>query len=136
VAFWIGTESPLKNFRETDSSLIRGILLSSFLTGVGALFGVVVLWGGRKKITQRPKDRRDSLEGKENGDKSEGNAKITRQFTWLLAVFPVIFPCLYYMTHADLRYRHPIDPIVSLLTVIAVAKACGFAVAQFGSKEP
>jgi hypothetical protein len=135
VAFWIGTESPMKNFRETDSSLIRGILLSSFLTGVGALFGVVVLWGGRKKITQRRKDRRDSLEAKENGDKSEGNAKITRQFTWLLAVFPVIFPCLYYMTHADLRYRHPIDPIVSLLTVIAVAKACGFAVAQFGGKE-
>jgi hypothetical protein len=135
VAFWIGTESPLKNFRETDSSLIRGILLSSFLTAIGGLFGVVVLWGGRKKITQRRKDRRDSLEGKENGDKSEGNAKITRQFTWLLAVFPLIFPCLYYVTHADLRYRHPIDPIVSLLTVIAVAKACGFAVAQFGGTE-
>ena len=135
VAFWIGTESPLKNFRETDSSLIRGILLSSFLTAVGALFGVGVLWGGRKKIRQMHKDRRDSLEAEGNGDKSERNAKITSQFTWLLAVFPVIFPCLYYVTHADLRYRHPIDPIVSLLTVIAVAKACGFAAAQFGGTE-
>jgi len=50
-------------------------------------------------------------------------------------VFPVIFPCLYYATHADLRYRHPIDPIVSLLTAIAVANVCGFAVARLGSTE-
>src|SRR5271169_5118066 len=48
VAFWMGTESPLKNFRETDSWLIRGIFLSSFLTAIGALCGVVVLWRGRK----------------------------------------------------------------------------------------
>jgi hypothetical protein len=42
-----------------------------------------------------------------------------------LAVFPVVFPCLYYLTHADLRYRHPIDPIVLLLTVIFVAEMVG-----------
>ena len=41
--------------------------------------------------------------------------------TFPLAVFPVIFPCLYYITHADLRYRHPIDPVLCLLTAIAVA---------------
>ena len=43
--------------------------------------------------------------------------------TFPLAVFPVIFPCLYYVTHADLRYRHPIDPVLCLLTAIAVASA-------------
>src|SRR5580704_6791117 len=53
VGFWAGTESPVKNFKETDSSLIRGILLSSFLTAMGALFGVIVLCGGEKKITER-----------------------------------------------------------------------------------
>jgi hypothetical protein len=41
-------------------------------------------------------------------------------------VFPFIFPCLYYVTHADLRYRHPIDPIVLLLTAIFVAERIGF----------
>src|SRR5271163_3028017 len=46
VAFWMGTEAPVRNFRETDSWLIRGVLLSSFLTAVGALFGIVALWGG------------------------------------------------------------------------------------------
>ena len=129
VDFWMGTESPAKNFRETDSSLIRGILLSSFLTAVGALFGVVALWGGQKKITHR---RRDGAESEENGDRGE---EMTKNSVFPLAMFPVIFPCLYYGTHADLRYRHPIDPIILLLTAIAIANAAGFAVAKFGGTE-
>jgi len=133
VAFWMGTESPLKNLWETDSWVIRGILLSSFLTAVGALLGIVVLWGGRKKITQRRRDRRSGTESDRGG--AEEKAETTRRFVWPLAVFPVIFPCLYYATHADLRYRHPIDPIVSLLTAIAVANVCGFAVARLGRTE-
>src|SRR5580698_8899760 len=62
VSFWMGTEAPVKNFRETDSWLIRGILLSSFLTAVGTWFGVVVLWARRKRITQRHRVRRVSAE--------------------------------------------------------------------------
>jgi len=37
----------------------------------------------------------------------------------------VVFPCLYYLTHADLRYRHPIDPVVLLLTAIFLAELRG-----------
>src|SRR5271163_447674 len=62
VSFWMGTESPVKNFRETDSWLIRGILLSSFLTAIGALCGVVVLWVPQKKITQRRRVHRGNAE--------------------------------------------------------------------------
>ena len=120
VDFWMGTESPVKNFRETDSWLIRGVLLTSFLTAVGALFGVVVLWRGKKKITQRRRVRRA---GAETEDSNDGAEELARIPVFPLAVFPVIFPCLYYLTHADLRYRHPIDPVVLLLTVIAVAGA-------------
>jgi hypothetical protein len=90
-AFWTGMESPLKTFRETDSILIRGILLCSLLTAVVALLGIVTLL------------RRPSA------------------MTFPLAVFPVVYPCLYYLTHADLRYRHPIDPVLCLLTAIAAA---------------
>ena len=43
--------------------------------------------------------------------------------TFPLAVIPVVYPCLYYVTHADLRYRHPIDPVLCLLTAIAAASA-------------
>jgi hypothetical protein len=31
------------------------------------------------------------------------------------------------LTHADLRYRHPIDPVVLLLTVIFLAEMAGLA---------
>jgi hypothetical protein len=128
VAFWMGTESPLKNFRETDSWLIRGILLSSFLTAVGALLGVLLLWKGGKRITQGRRDRRGSAEKSQNND---GAQETERMPFFPLAVFPVVFPCLYYLTHADLRYRHPIDPIVLLLTAIFLAEIAGFADARW-----
>jgi hypothetical protein len=89
AAFWTGVESPFKTFRETDSNLVRGILLCSLLTAVGAFVGVLVLWRRRSAAV------------------------------FPLAIFPLIFPCLYYVTHADLRYRHPIDPVLCLLTAIA-----------------
>jgi hypothetical protein len=119
VAFWMGTEAPVKNFRETDSWLIRGIFLSSFLTAVGALFGVVVLWAEKKKITQR----RGLQRGAGTGERIDSAEEMARTAVFALAVFPVVFPCLYYLTHADLRYRHPIDPIVLSLTVAALAGA-------------
>ena len=53
-----------------------------------------------------------------------GNAVLYRrrsEFTFPLAVCPVVFPLLYYATHASLRYRHPLDPVLILLTTIAVA---------------
>jgi hypothetical protein len=118
VDFWVGTESPIKNFRETASWLIRGILLSSFVTAIGAFLGIVALWRGRKKITQRRRDRRGDAESERNGTEEKGGT--TGKIVWPVAVFPAVFPCLYYVTHADLRYRHPIDPVVLLLTVVGV----------------
>ena len=132
VSFWMGTEAPVKNFLETDSWLIRGILLSSFLTAIGALFAVIVLCGGRKKMAQRRRERRGGAEEKSG---TEEKAGMRREFVWPLAVFPLIFPCLYYLTHADLRYRHPIDPIVLLLTAIIVAEVIGFAGARLRPTE-
>jgi 4-amino-4-deoxy-L-arabinose transferase-like glycosyltransferase len=93
AAFWTGVESPTRTLRGTDSNLVRGILLCSFLSGLGALLGIVTLWRRRSAMT------------------------------FPLAVFPVVYPCLYYVTHADLRYRHPIDPALCLLTAIAAASA-------------
>lgn len=93
AAFWTGVESPIKTFRETDSNLVRGILLCSLLTAVGAFGGVLILWRRRSAAA------------------------------FPFAIFPLIFPCLYYITHADLRYRHPIDPVLCLLTAIAATSA-------------
>jgi hypothetical protein len=125
VAFWVGTEAPVKNFRETDSWLIRAILLTSFLTAIGVLLGIIALWMRGKKITQRRPDRVGVNAGRRGGAESskdgEGAGEMARAFVFPLAVFPVIFPCLYYVTHAHLRFRQAIDPVVMLLTAMAVA---------------
>jgi len=89
--FWLGTHAPVKNGRDSGSWLIRLILLASGLTGIAAAAGVVILFW---------RNAPGALAA---------------------AVFPVVFPCLYYLTHADLRYRHPIDPVVMLLTSAALA---------------
>jgi 4-amino-4-deoxy-L-arabinose transferase-like glycosyltransferase len=38
----------------------------------------------------------------------------------------VIFPIPYYITHSSLRYRHPIDPVLTLFCVVAVSGLTAF----------
>jgi hypothetical protein len=90
VAFWAGIPNPIEQFLATDSWLARALILWATFSGVGALLGIAVLIRGHSP------------------------------YTFPLAVFPIIFPFLYYITHTSLRYRHPIDPIALLLTAIAV----------------
>lgn len=90
AAFWTGLPNALQNFLDTDSWLVRTLMLCAALSGVGALAGIAVLL------------RRRSI------------------YTVPLAAYPIVFPFLYYITHTSLRYRHPIDPVVLLLTAIAV----------------
>ena len=73
--------------------LVRTLMLCGLFSGIGALAGIVVL------IKQRS------------------------NFILPLAVYPIVFPMLYYVTHTSLRYRHPVDPIVLLLTAIALDAA-------------
>jgi Dolichyl-phosphate-mannose-protein mannosyltransferase len=93
VDFWMGVPDPWSTFLNADSWLVRVILLGDLLSSVGALLGVLALFWRR-------------------------NAYATP-----LAAFPLFFPILYYVTHTSLRYRHPIDPALLLLTAIAAAGA-------------
>jgi dolichyl-phosphate-mannose-protein mannosyltransferase len=90
VATWTGLESPVRDFLATDSLLIRGVLLCNVFAAAGALLGTVALWRRRTA------------------------------FAFPSTAFPIVFPCLYYATHTSLRYRYPIDPIVLVLTAVAV----------------
>jgi dolichyl-phosphate-mannose-protein mannosyltransferase len=90
VDFWIGVPDPWRTFKVTDSWFIRGILLGNFLSAVGSLCGMLILFA-RRSLAAIP-----------------------------LAAFPLVFPLLYYVTHTSLRYRHPIDPLVLLLTAVAI----------------
>jgi ABC-type Fe3+-siderophore transport system permease subunit len=44
-------------------------------------------------------------------------------YAFPLAGVVIVYPVIYYVTHASLRYRHPMDPVLLLLAVIAVAAA-------------
>jgi hypothetical protein len=97
IAFWGGIPNPIDKFLATDSWLVRSLILCAMISGGGALGGIFVLVWRRS------------------------------EYAFPLAVYPVIFPFLYYITHTSLRYRHPIDPEILLLTAIA----CG---AVFGAR--
>jgi hypothetical protein len=43
-----------------------------------------------------------------------------RRYAFVLSVFPLVFPWIYYVTLPYLRYRHPIDPILMLLSALAL----------------
>jgi hypothetical protein len=91
IATWSGgTPSPVADFLRTPSLWFRFVLLFNVLAGLGALAGIIILI------------RRRSA------------------YSFPLAVYPVVFPCAYYLTLAYPRYRLPIDPVVLLLFAVAV----------------
>jgi hypothetical protein len=91
VATWTGMEKPIEGFRDADSPLVRLVLISNTLAAIGALCGIVALLQSRNI------------------------------YAFPLAGVVIVYPLIYYVTHASLRYRHPIDPVMLLLAVIAVA---------------
>ncbi len=91
VEFWTGTPTPLRDFRRADTFLLQMVSLCSLLVILGTPAGIAVLYHRRS------------------------------EFTWLLAACPIVFPLIYYATHASLRYRHPLDPVIVILTTIAAA---------------
>jgi 4-amino-4-deoxy-L-arabinose transferase-like glycosyltransferase len=91
--FWLGSFHPVQDFENSHSAWIRIIIAFNLITAIGSLIGIVVLW--------RPRN----------------------PYVFPAAVFILAFPLVYYATHASLRYRHPIDPIVLMLTAIAVTGA-------------
>jgi len=91
IATWSGgTPSPLADFLRTPSLWFRYVLLFNVLAALGALAGIIVLIRRRSP------------------------------YRFPLAVFPVVFPCAYYVTLAYPRYRLPIDPVLLLLCTVSV----------------
>ena len=91
VATWTGVETPFESFRDTDSPLVRMVLITNTLAALGALCGILVLVRSRSI------------------------------YAFPLAAGAIVYPVIYYVTHTSLRYRHPIDPVLVLLVAIAVA---------------
>jgi hypothetical protein len=93
ISLWSGgTPTPVKDFLNVASLWFRFVLLFNVITAMGTLLGIIVLIRGRSV------------------------------YAFPAAIFPVIFPWAYYLTLVLPRYRLPIDPILMLLTAIAISR--------------
>jgi 4-amino-4-deoxy-L-arabinose transferase-like glycosyltransferase len=101
ISIWSGgTPNPVTDFVGTPSLWFRFILAFNLLVAVGALCGTIVL------------------------------IRTHNPLAFPVAVFPVVYPWAYYLTLALPRYRLPIDPIVLLLTAVALRQMI------YGRKRP
>ncbi|MBV9504050.1 MAG: glycosyltransferase family 39 protein [Acidobacteriia bacterium] len=90
VSIWAGgTPSPVRDFFRSRSLWFRYVLLFNLALASGAVLGMVFLFRKRNP------------------------------FAFPVAVYPIVFPWAYYLTLALPRYRHPIDPVLVLLTAVA-----------------
>jgi hypothetical protein len=91
IATWTGSEHPLDDWRATDSNAARAVIVCNVLVICGMAAGAWFL------------------------------ARRRRELAFPILIFPALYPVVYYVTHTSLRYRHPIDPLLLLLTVIGAA---------------
>jgi hypothetical protein len=89
VAFWTGLWDPVQAFLSAASLMVRVLLVCSTAAALGGLLGLAALLWKRSP------------------------------YVFPVGAFPVVYPWLYYVTHSNLRYRHPIDPVMLLLLAIA-----------------
>ena len=92
VAFWLGTPAPFSDFLSADSLLLRAVSVCGFLLLLGTVAGLALL------------------------------GLTASQFIFPVASFVLFFPLVYYLAHASLRFRHPLDPILVLLSAFALGK--------------
>ena len=91
LAFWSGgTPNPVRDFFRARSVWFRFVLLFNVFVSLGALAGTILL------VRRR------------------------HAYWFPLVVFVIVFPWAYYLTVVEPRYRLPIDPVVMLLTVLAI----------------
>jgi 4-amino-4-deoxy-L-arabinose transferase-like glycosyltransferase len=95
VSFWTGSPEPLHDFRAADSLFLRAVFVSGFLLVLGTLSGLAILYR-----------------------KYHG-------FFFPVASFPVIYPLIYYVTSGQLRYRHPLDPVLVVLSALPLWQLFG-----------
>src|SRR5260370_18521100 len=90
VATWLGTESPQRDFLHPGSPLVAFI----FAWNVFVLVGVVAALA-RLLILRSP-------------------------FFVPIPACPLVFSLVYYLTQTSLRLRHPCDPVLALMVVLAL----------------
>jgi hypothetical protein len=96
VSIWSGgTPSPLTDFFAPHTAWFRFVLLFNLGAALGTLGGIIFLF------------RRGS------------------PYAFPVAAYPIVYPWAFYLTLALPRYRHPIDPVLMLLTAVTLLELTG-----------
>jgi Dolichyl-phosphate-mannose-protein mannosyltransferase len=90
LATWFGTASPERDLLHPGSPLVAFILAWNIVVLLGTIMAFA-----RLLILRSP-------------------------FFLPIAAFPVAFPFVYYLTQTSLRLRHPCDPVLALMVVLAI----------------
>jgi Dolichyl-phosphate-mannose-protein mannosyltransferase len=106
ITTWFCTKTPVADFLETDSWLIRIIFLYNAMLFIGSVVGIFVL-ARRRNILAFP-----------------------------LAAAPLFFPLVYCISHVSLRLRHPLDPVLVILTAVSIAALSPICRAKFSGSAP
>jgi hypothetical protein len=48
-----------------------------------------------------------------------------RDYLFPLTLLVIVFPAIYYLTHSDLGFRHPIDPVMAIFAVYGTGVRSG-----------
>ncbi len=87
---WVGAWDPIQDFWRGLPLYYKYLLTSNIFVSIFGFLGILAL--------SREKNR----------------------LTFPIAMFPLVFPIVYYITHSSIRYRHPIDPALIVLAALAV----------------
>ncbi len=103
VSFWTGgTTAPIRDFLHSRSAWFRYVVLFNVATALAAVVGIFFL------------------------------ARDRNRYLFPAAVYPIVFPWAYYLTLAQPRYRHPIDPVIMVLAAVCL-QACPAALPRVSS---
>jgi 4-amino-4-deoxy-L-arabinose transferase-like glycosyltransferase len=96
VALWSGGSAhPLADLADNPSWTVKAILFFNLFAAVGAVAGAAILF------------------------------RSGSPYAFPLAIFPAVYPLLYYLALGIARYRHPMDPCLLLLTAVAMRFRAG-----------
>jgi len=88
---WMGTWDPIQDIWGTLAFDARVTLVANLFLSLFGLLGLLFMY--REK----------------------------NPYAFPIAMFPLVFPIVYYVTHSSLRYRHPIDPAMVVVATYALA---------------
>lgn len=93
IATWTGgSERPIRDFLFVYGWRLRFILLFNLLAAAGTAAGIVILYRSGSR------------------------------YAFPIAIVPIVYPLVSYVSVASARYRHPIDPVILLLTAISTLR--------------